>query len=197
MTKELGIAIGLTEHGYNPQDLAYIEGSNAVWDREGGPSGRLLIKAAHDLLVATGRGRTAPAWHLHFLTKMSDWDAHSKEVAEHIGQVMEVLEPMRKQAFNVSDAIGAGGTVGRAALLTSLAAGGGLGSLYWLLSRHSNQDSSDIESMQNQVNYYNELSKEVEDSMRRKYRYERNDEQSPGTAAPGGAITTGNSAPAT
>lgn len=171
--RKLGMLIGAIEHGYNPGDMDSITSSAAVWDAEGGPAARLMFKAARDLLVATGRGQSAPAYHLHFLSKSASWDVHAKEVASHVAQVIDVLGPMHKQAFNVRDVAGAGGLMGRGALLGSMMLGGGLGTLYWLLSRHSNQDAADIESMQNQVNYYNELSKELEDSMRRKYRYDR------------------------
>lgn len=168
--------IGAMERGYNPEDMDYIEAQAKVWDAEGGPAGRLLIKAARDVLIATGAGHTAPAFHLHFLAKSADWNTHSKEVAADIARVLEIFEPHRKEAF-VKDLTGAGMAGARGALLGSMALGGGLGSLYWLLSRHSNQDNADIEAMQRQVEYYNELSRELQDSMRRKYRYDRGEQQ--------------------
>lgn len=177
--RNLGFAIGAMLRGYSPSDANYILGKAAVWDRDGGPAGRLLIKAARDVMIATGRGQTAPAFHLHFLVKSAAWDTHAREVAQHIGQVLSVLKPHEKLAFSIRDAIGAGGLAGRGALLGSAAMGGGLGALYWLLSRHANQDSADIESMQQQVDYYDELGRELEDSMRRKYRYERGEQPEP------------------
>jgi hypothetical protein len=178
--RELGVLIGAMEHGYSPDDFDYIKSQAAVWDREGGPAGRLLIKAARDVMVATGRGQTAPAFHLHFLSKSADWNEHTKEVARDVAEILEIFDPMRKQAFKLPDVVGAGAAAGKGALLGSMALGGGLGSLYWLLSRHANQDSADIEAMQRQVNYYDELGRELEDSMRRKYRYERGNQQPSG-----------------
>lgn len=180
--RALGIFIGATERGYNPGDLDYIKAAAEVWDKDGGPSARLLFKAARDLFIATGRPHCAPAYHLHFLSKSASWDEHAKEVAQLVVQTMEVLEPMRKQAMSLKDVVGAGTLAGRGALLGSIGAGAGLGSLYWMLSRHSNQDNADIEAMQKQVQYYRELSKELEDSMRRKYRYDRG--QQPAAAEP-------------
>jgi len=167
--------IGTMERGYNPDAMDYINAQAAVWDAEGGPAGRLLLKAARDVLVATGAGQTAPAFHLHFLSKSADWNTHSKEVAAEVVRVLEIFEPHRKEAF-VRDLTGAVGTGARGALLGSAALGGGLGALYWMMSRHANQDSADIEAMQRQVEYYNELSRELQDSMRRKYRYDRGDQ---------------------
>lgn len=171
--KKLGMLIGAVEHGHNPGDLDAISGAVQVWDRDGGPAGRLLTKAARDLLIATGRGHTAPAFHLHFLCKSANWDLHAQEVAQEIAQVLEVCDDLRKEAFSLKDIPAAGGAVGRGALLGSMGLGGGLGALYWLLSRHSNQDDAEVEAMSNQVRYYDNLARELEDSMRRKYRYDR------------------------
>jgi len=185
--RELGILIGAMERGYNPADMDYIKAQAEVWDREGGPAGRLLIKAARDVMVATGRGHTAPAFHLHFLSKSADWNEHAKEVALNVAQILEIFDPMRKQAFNLRDVGSAGLAAGKGALLGSMALGGGLGALYWMLSRHANQDTADIEAMQRQVDYYDELGRELEDSMRRKYRYDRGTQQP--ASAPALAVT--------
>ena len=173
----LGVVVGMLNRGYSPADFNYIKGQAEVWDAEGGPAGRLMLKAARDVLIATGRGHTAPAFHLNFLCKMGSWDPHTREVAQHVAQLLEVLRPHEKRAFGLRDALSAGGLAGRGALLGSVGLGGGLGALYWLLSRHANQDSADISAMQNQVDYYRELGRELEDSMRRKYRYERGEPQ--------------------
>ena len=190
---DLGIAIGLTEHGYNPRELDYIKAANEVWDKDGGPAGRLLLKYAHDVLVATGRGRGAPAFHLHFLTKSAAWDYHAKEMAAHVANVLEVLEPMRKQAMMVAHPFGVpalvetAGMLGRAGVMGAMGLGGGAGALYWLLSRHANQDTADMEAMKNQTDYYHQLSRELDDSMRRKYRYERHQQpQQPAQSAQDG-----------
>lgn len=180
--KKLGMFLGAIERGYNPARLPSMQAAGQVWDTDGGPAGRLLIKAARDLLIAQGRGQSAPAFHLHFLCKSSAWDTHSKEVAAAVAEVLDVCEPMRKEAFGAKDVLGASGALGRGALLGSLGLGGGLGALYWFLSRHSNQDDAETEAMSNQVKYYDELARELEDSMRRKYRYDRGTQSRPGAA---------------
>lgn len=174
--RNIGIFIGATEHGYNPSAMHFIKAAAERWDAEGGPAARLVFKAARDLLTATGRQYSAPAFHFHFLSKSADWNDHAKEVVTLVAQVVEVMSPMHKQAFNIKDVTSAAGLAGRGALLGSVGLGAGLGSLYWLLSRHSNQDDADIEAMRKQVDYYHSLSKELEDSMRRKYRYDRGDQ---------------------
>lgn len=174
---QLGELAACLEYGYLPADLPFIKGATARWNAEGGPAARLLLKVACDVLQVAGRGRTAPAFHLHGIVKAGMWNAHVREVCDTVGQVLQVMQPRTqvflKQAFvNAKDIIGLGGLGMRTALLGSLAAGGGLGALAWLLNRHSSQDSAEIEAMQHQKDYYSDLARELESSMRRKYRYD-------------------------
>lgn len=165
--------MGCAEMGVMPESFHIVEGIASGMDgAKSASAGRLVVKAARDVLVATGRGYSAPSFHLYFVAKSADWNRHCQDVTDHVVRVLKVLEPMQKQAFTVPDAIGAAGLAGRGALYTSLGLGGGLGTLYWLLNRHATQDDSDAESMKHQIHYYHQLSNELDDSLRRKYHYE-------------------------
>jgi len=175
--KDFGILLGCAEMGVAPESFSVLEGIAETMDKSSSAE-RLLVKAAYDLMVATGREFEAPTYHLRFVAKAAHWSDHCREIAGHVARTLKVLEPMQKQAFSLGDAGGAAMLGLRGLGYGSLGLGAGLGSLYWLLSRHANQDDADIESMKHQVHYYNQLSKELNDSMRRKYRYERGTEQS-------------------
>ncbi len=146
---DFGVMLGCVEMGVPPKGFAFVEGlAEAMTGEKSASAGRVLVKAARDLMCATGYGHTAPSFHLHFVYKSADWNEHCQDVADHVTRTLKVLEPMQKQAFGVGDAMAAGGLAGRGALYGSMGLGSGLGALYWLLSRHANQDDSDIESMQ-------------------------------------------------
>ena len=169
-----GKYIACVEAGIAPHVLPQMEGAAAVLQGEKMASaGRLIAKAAYDVMQVCGRGNEAPAFHLRFIAKSADWNTHYQEVVDHVVRTLKVLEPLQKQASIVPDVVSGLGLAGRTALYGSLGAGAGLGSLYWLLSRHANQDDSDIEAMNRQVHYYDQLSKELSDSMKRKYHYDR------------------------
>lgn len=168
----LGPLLACSEFTLDAGAISFCEGRATKFASvDGAPAGRLILKMASQILEATGRGQTAPAHHLRNLmaTKEASSASHFQEVVDHVTGVMHALEPMSKRAF--TDAAGAAGLAGRAGLYGSVGLGTGLGALYWLLSRHSSQDSADLESMQNQVDYYQQLGAELEDSMRNKYRY--------------------------
>ena len=178
--QKLGKYIGFVEMGISPAYENFCEGVSDLWDsEEGAPAARLMIKGARDLLIATGRGQTAPAFHLHFISKSADWNTHCREVADHVASVFKFMDDFTKEGSAVRDLLGGGTFLGRGAMYGAMGLGGGLGALYWLLSRHANQDSADMEAKEHQIKYYNQLSRELEDSMRRKYRYDRGNQQQP------------------
>ena len=165
--------MGAAESGIAPGSISFLQGVSAkVASSESAPVlGRSIAKLGHDILASSGRKHSAPAAHLRLvsMTKNADWNAGHQDAVDHVIRTLRVLEPLKKQAF--SDALGAAGLAARGVGYGSVGLGAGLGALYFLLSRHSNQDSADLESMQRQIDYYNELGKELDDSMRRRYRY--------------------------
>lgn len=54
----------------------------------------------------------------------------------------------------------------------ALGAGAGTGALYWLLSRHSRQGDAELESMQQQVDYYDDLHRRLSSRLKDKYGYD-------------------------
>ena len=166
---DLGRMFGCLEYGFSPRSIDYIEGA-ASRGVDGGV-GRQLFKAAHDIMSITGRGSSAPALHLMMLSKQADWTLHSDEVFRDISRLLLASQPMEKAAF--SGAASLANTGAKALTTGTLAGGAGLGALYFMLNRHATQDEADSEAMQHQVDYYNHLSRELEDSMRRKYHYDQ------------------------
>ncbi len=173
--REFGVLLGCAEMGVAPKDFPFVDGlAQALTGEESGKVGRVLVKAARDIMCATGHGNEAPSFHLHFVYKSADWNTHCQDVADHVAQVLTLLKPLEKKASNlVGNLEGAVGLGVKGVGYGALGAGGLLGSLYWLLSRHATQDESDAASMQHQVDYYNNLSRELSDSMKRKYQYDQ------------------------
>jgi hypothetical protein len=144
-----GILMACAEAGVSPQSYETVAGMTKCASADWAPAGRLVIKAAKDAMEATGYGRTAPCIHLRLLCKeAADWSTHHDDVFLHVIRTVKVLEPLCKQAF--SDVMSGLGTAGRLGMYLPAGVGAGLGSLYWLLSRHANQDSADTESMAHQ-----------------------------------------------
>lgn len=167
----LGLLLGAVESGMTPAALSFCHGQNQKLARDTtGKIGRVLVREAHAVMQATKFANSAPSFHLKFVADSKDWTSHHQEVADDVTRVFALLRPMKKKAF-MPDAVAGAGLAARGLAGASLGTGAGLGALYWLLSRHSNQDSADLESMQHQIDYYNDLGKELDHSMRRKHRY--------------------------
>lgn len=158
--------------------MPFVEGAmTKLASADGAAVERLLVKAAHACMFFSDMGHLAPAMHLKLVSDQSHWGPHCEEVATNVSRALSVLEPMHKQAFaEITEGIGAG-TKGLG--YASLGAGAGLGSLYWLLSRHANQEAANLEASKKQIEYYHQLSRELNHSMRRKYHYD------PASQAPG------------
>ena len=168
--KEFGIMLGCAEHQVAVTSFPFIQGmAKRANSPDNGPAGRALIKAAHDVMVACGYENTAPRMHLLLVAEQPAWNPHCQDVMNHVAGVLQVMAPMEKVAF--SDVMSGIGTAARGVGYGSIGAGAGLGALYWLLSRHVTQDDADIEAKQQQADYYHSLSRELKDSMDRKYRY--------------------------
>lgn len=168
--KQLGAVMGCLEMDISPDELNAISGCAQMWDRHGEPAQRLLLKAANDLLCSTGLVFTAPAFHIRTVLE-TPWSVHSRELAEDVVRTSMAMEQLDKQASAIPQLLETGGSALKGLGYTSLGAGAGLGSLYWMLSRHANQEDADNEAKKHQVEHYERLSRELQDSMRRKYRY--------------------------
>jgi hypothetical protein len=175
--RQVGLLLGCSEAGVAPDSLPYLEGfaTKLASSDHASVIGRRLADLGYQALCRSGREFTAPAFHLRMVKEAKDWSPHHQEVVDDVTRTVMALEPLKKMAF--SDAMSGAGLALKGIGYGSLGLGAGAGALYWLLSRHANQDSADLEAMQKQVEYYNELGRELEESMRRKYRYDQVDER--------------------
>ncbi len=171
MELDLGIQMACAEHGIKPSHYAFISGVAKSAKANRGPIGRLIAKTAANMMTECGLGNTAPAIHLAMVSKQAEWHPQFQEAVGIVLSAIEVLKPMEKQAFNLGDVAGAGESVAKGVGYGTLGAGVGAGALWWLLSRHALQEDAKAKAMQGQVDYYNQLSSEIGDQMRRKYGY--------------------------
>lgn len=169
--RDIGFFIASAEHSSPVHQIHVVTGMAEKMASEKSASvGRLLCKAAHAAMVFSKQGHTAPAMHLKLISEHSDWNTHSREVVGQVSRTLELLEPMAKEAF--TEALEGAGTVGRGLGYASVGAGAGAGALYWLLSRHANEEAANLQAKKKQVDYYHNLSRELNESMRRKYHYD-------------------------
>ena len=172
--EKLGAFTACIEAGISPDFAPQAEGAfEKLSSEEAAPIGRLLLQGAIAAMDVSGFGATLPALHLKLAAFDPVWTEHSQDLADHVSTVLEILEPMEKKAFgDVTEGLGLGvRTLGYGAV----GAGGALGSLLWLLNRHAQEENADQESTKKQINYYHNLSKELHESLQRKYGYGEND----------------------
>lgn len=156
------------ESGIDPAATHFVKGAaEKVSENHGEQIGRVLCKAFYGVLEAGGREKSASAHHLRMIATAPAWTAHSEEVVDSCVQTIQACSQMSKSA--TSDVLNA---LAKAFSYSSLGAGLGGGSLYWLLNRQVNHDQKEIEAMRNQVDYYNQLASELDASMKRKYQYQ-------------------------
>jgi len=133
------------------------------------PAKRLLLKSAHDIMVFCGDGHAAPARHLEILSELPGWSRHSEDVYLELVKACALSENLEKQAF--AETVEGAGSLAKGLGYAGILGGAGLGSLYWLLSRHATQNEADVEAEKQKLNYYHHLNRELQDSLKRKYRY--------------------------
>ncbi len=175
--ERFGEIVASVLYGVSPARLGEIKRAHEVRAASANPADlRLLLKMAHAVLQVTNAGDSAPAHHLRILHETPGWSKHASEVAGLVASTIMMLKPVEEEQFRktaFSDLMSAGGQAGKMLGYGSLGAGAGLGALYWLLSRHATQDEADIEGMTRQVDYYDELGRNLQESMRRNYRYDK------------------------
>ena len=168
---QLGVNLALAARCLPFGSITKMAGVAATMQRpEAADAKRLVIKAAHDLMISCGDGYTAPARHLEILSSMPKWSSHAADVYSTIVQSCMAVQELEKRAF--TDAIEGAGALAKGIGYAGVGGGMGLGALYWMLSRHATQDEADIAGKKHQLQYYRGLNKELQDSLRQKYRYE-------------------------
>lgn len=168
--RDIGFFIACAEHTSPVNQLRVVEGmAEKMASADSAPVCRLLCKVAHEAMVFSDQGHTAPAMHLKLASEQG-WSTHLQDISEHVAQTIHLLEPMAKEAFaEMMDGAGAGA---RALAYGSVGAGAGAGALYWLLNRHANEEDAALQAKKKQIDYYHNLGKELNESMRRKYHYD-------------------------
>jgi hypothetical protein len=179
--QKLGAFTACAEAGISPDFIPQLEGAfPKLASAEAEPIGRLLLQGASEVMRLSQYGSTAQALHLKLAAASPVWTEHSQDLADHVSEVLRVLEPLEKGASflrpGVEEIGDLAGTGARALGYGAVGAGAGLGALLWALKRHSQEEQTDQESLKKQIGYYHNLSKEMHDSMRRKYDYTGNDD---------------------
>lgn len=138
---------------------------------DGEPVQRLVLKAASDCMRRFGAPGHPATWHAHFAAKSAVWTPHHRSIYDTVVRTCRMFDGLHKQAF--ADAASAVGLAGKGIGYGALLGGAGLGSLYWLLSRHASQDAAEVEAMKQQEEYYRRLGHQLQGSLDNEYRYDR------------------------
>jgi len=167
----LGVEMVCAERNIRLDQLPALLGVAKVASENPGPIGRLVAKAAAELMTQTGQGNSAPAIHLALIAKQANWIPQHQDAVNIVLGCLEALRPMEKQSFDLGSLAGAGESLAKGVGYGTLGAGIGAGTLWWLLSRHALQNDAKQKAQQGQIDYYNQLSSEIQDQMRRRYGY--------------------------
>lgn len=179
----LGIKLGAAAGGITPDQLptlcGVVEESENVNNVNYGNLQRVVCKHA---AVAFEKSGQQNDWCYHLFTKLAesrDWypelDGFSDAVICAMGKVHQegIAQEIEKAGDEiVKRASGFVGTLpGKAVALApdalktfaglGVLGGAGLGSLYWLLNRHGQEDDTKNEELKAKIDYYNKLTNEV------------------------------------
>lgn len=177
MSAIIGKLLAQAEYRMSAESLAYCAGVAGVMDKCASAK-RLLIATAATAMRKMGRANTAPYYHLEqvlALTQDGSWTPHAEDVYQTVMRPLELGyyegRPMLKSAAPML--FGGLGLAGKGLGYAALGGGAAAGLLMHALSKHTNQDEAEVESMKHQRDYYDKLTGEIEESMRREYPYEQ------------------------
>lgn len=183
--RQFGELLACVANGFHPSALNERRGMAQKVASSDVP-GRLLLRMATRCMELCGSDRGAPYFHLKKVASRPEWDAHSREVFRLVASAIQNTDSQTKQASMVPSLLGLGARVG----VYGAGIAGGLGGyLYWLANRDSREGTAEMEAMKQQIAYYDELNRELNESLRRKYRYEPgSSERVSGNLHGGGAV---------
>ena len=168
--KELGIFTRCQEIGIDYENFHKVAGAHEMV--EASPTSiaqrRELAATVCGIMNISGSGHTKAAKHLAAVSTSEGWDDHKQGVTNLLYDYFAGANHV-KQAASALIPAGLAGAKGLA-LLAALT-GAGVGALYWQLKRDSKQESSKAESLKSQIDYYNQLSTDLENKMTEKYEY--------------------------
>jgi len=189
--KQLGMAIGAAAHGEDTRSLWYKQAAvetMANRDVEGyGAIQRIVCKYASEAYKECGKMKTYNYHVFSKLAKATPWfpelDEYYDAAVSALGKVhgtirkeahaTEMEAVFEKRAINLLSNLAAGvGRVSPEAMKVMLASGAlaGLtgGSTAWLMNRGVTEDAPKLEAMKERINYYNQLTNEIENELQRK-----------------------------
>lgn len=168
--KELGIFTRCQEIGVDYENFHKIAGAYETLETSSFSTAkrRELAATVCNAMNIAGRGWTKAAKHLAAISVSEGWDDHKQEVTDLLYDYFAGLGHV-KQAASFLVPAGLAGAKGLA-LLAALT-GAGVGALYWQLKRDSQKESSKAEALKSQIEYYNQLSTDLENKMTEKYEY--------------------------
>lgn len=179
--RDLGFAVGLLENQMPLSRRDELVGFAKVAAAHQDQWGRPILRVAANLLANTGHAKSAAYFHLKLLNEQP-WSKHASTVLEQVVDAIRATTQETKRASVLGEMLTLGGNfagpgaaglglAGKSLLYGGVGAGAGLGSLYWLLNRHASEDDAENETKQHQVDYYQRLAREVEETMRRNNDY--------------------------
>lgn len=182
----LGLAIGAAAHGVSTEEVMFKKASvDHIEDHRQTSYGsvqRLICKYAAEAYKESGQ---MEKFAYHVFDKLAvarpwwpEYDDYYSAAMQAIGSVHTTI---RKEAAEVhqDDVLKSAGVITNVAggvgkvtpgVLKSMLAGGAVagvlgGSLGWLANRGVQQDEPKLEAMKNRINYYNQLTEEIESEL--------------------------------
>lgn len=186
--RQAGEKLAAMAYGCDSGDVAMAQGlESGLKDHthpEYGNFQRVLCKYAAEAFKEAGELASFEYQLFKNAAEMDEWypelDRFSDAVLGALGKVYVKAqnqeahlgrEAIKEAALNYVWPGVAGGVVRNTpALLKQIAtlgigAGAGVGSLMWLMNRHTRQDEDDIEAMKAKINYYSNLTKEIKNEL--------------------------------
>ena len=186
--RKAGEKLAAMAYDCNGGDMAMADGLISTIDDPDHPQygnfQRVLCKYAAEAFKEAGQLTSFEYQLFKNASEMDEWypelDQFSDAVLGALGKVYAKAqneeanlgrEAIKEAALNYVWPGVAGGVVRNTpALLKQIAtlgigAGAGVGSLMWLMNRHTRQDEDDVEAMKAKINYYNNITKEIKNEL--------------------------------
>lgn len=184
----LGVKLGAFNQGVDASDLPTVEGLVRTIEDPSEPGygdlQRLMCKYAAQAFEEAGKGDTWACQFFHSLSKAANWypelEMFSDAVIKAAGTVYK--EALIDQADRTGDSIvkNAAGflpnAAGKAVAMApgalkafagaGVAGGAGLGALWWLMNRHSQEDENSIEALKAKLDFYDKLTNEIQNEVK-------------------------------
>lgn len=186
--KKAGQKLAALAYGCSNGDLALADGLISTIEDHTHPNygnfQRVLCKYAADAFAQVGASTGFEYQLFKEASQVEEWypemDMLSNAILNGLGTVFskakndadtKAHEAIKEAALNsVFPAVAGGVMRNTPGLIKNIAtlgigAGAGIGSLAWLMNRHSRQDEDDVEAMKAKINYYKQLTNEIKSEL--------------------------------